>query len=83
MWPLQLHFALLGLAMIADFGQTAEQSFTNPPPLPEKGMFLFTFCYGLGPNTTPTHVGGHEFLTTIVVMCRSHLPALLTQVLNF
>ena len=41
------------------------------------------FYYGLSPNTTPTHVGGHEVLRTSVIMCRSHLPTLSIQVLNF
>ena len=42
-----------------------------------------TFYDGLSPNTTPTHVGGHEILRTLGIMCRNHLPALSVQVLIF
>ena len=41
MSSLQLFVALLGLAVIVVFGQNPELEFANPPPLPEKGTFLF------------------------------------------
>ena len=36
----QLFVALFGLAVIVVFGQS-ELDFADPPPLPEKGIFLF------------------------------------------
>ena len=42
MWPLRLLVALSGLVMTVVLGQFPNQEFTDPPPLPEKGMFLLS-----------------------------------------
>ena len=41
MWPLQLLVALSGLAVTVVLSQSPEQNFADPPPLPEKGTFIF------------------------------------------
>ena len=45
MWPLHLLVALSGLAMTVVLGQSLEQNLADPPPLPEKGMFLLLSIY--------------------------------------
>ena len=46
MWPLQLLIALSGVALtVVTLGQNPEQIFTNPPPLPDKGMFTLLSIY--------------------------------------
>ena len=44
MWPLHLLVALSGFAVTVVLGQNPEQDFADPPPLPEKGMFLSVTC---------------------------------------
>ena len=47
MVPLQLLVALSGLAVTIVLGQNSEEDFANPPPLPEKGTFLFASLHEL------------------------------------
>ena len=45
-------------------------------------LYLF-ICYGLSPNTTPTHVGDLKVLRSFLIICCGHLPTVQIQFLKF